>query len=149
MAIRAFITTWSLIDSEIHNPIVDHIDTQPDMGIICSMIYPDADSNGLPDKPMVLILVESQQVDGHALEQLKNLNGVTLVPGIRPDKRMASIPPSVSSDIDGLVNAFGIPKSVVTGANNYSDFLGGISKYISPNNSGLASYIQKRPLEFG
>ncbi len=149
MAIRAFLSTWSLVDDEIHNPIVDHIDTQPDMGITCSMIYPDADVNGLPDKPMVLILVESQQVHGPVLEQLKNLDGVTLIPGQRPDKKMNSLPPSVANDIDGVVSSFGIPRSVVTGATAYSDFLGGIAKYVSPNSTGLSQYIQRRPLEFG
>lgn len=149
MAIRAFLTTWSLIDGVIHNPIVDHIDTQPDMGIIPSMIYGDADSNGLPDKPTVMVVVESTQVDGHMLETLKNVEGVTLIPGMRPDKTMSKIPPSVAGDIDGLAAQFGIPHSVVTGATTYAQFLAGVAKQINQNTTALDAYIAKRPLEFG
>lgn len=149
MAIRAFITTWTLIDGQIHNPIVDHIDTQPDMGIICSMVYGDADANGLPDKAEVLVLVESNQVSGHVLEKLGNIQGVTLIPGQRPEKAIKGMPPSVRADIDGLVSAHKIPQSVVTGATSFGDMLRAMEKYISPNANGVTTYIAKRPTEFG
>lgn len=149
MAIRAFLTTWSLVGNEIHNPIIDHVDTQPNMGIILSMTYPDADANGIPDKPVVLVLVESNQVAGPVLEQLKNVDGVTLIPGQRPDKRMSTIAPSVRNDIDGLVALHKLPQSVVTGATTYGDFLGSISRYVSPNAVGVQRYIALRPAEFG
>lgn len=149
MAIRAFLTTWTLVDGEIHNPIVDHIDTQPNMGLICSMIYGDADGNGLPDKPTVMVIVESTQIAGQAIEVLKNVEGVTLIPGQRPDKHMASLPPSVASDIDGLAAQYGIPRSVVTGATTYAQFLAGVAKQINQNATALDAYIAKRPLEFG
>ncbi len=149
MAIRAFLTNWTLVNGVITNPIVEHLDTQPDMGIIPSMIYGDADGNGLPDKPVAMVIVESGQVEGHMLETLKNVEGVTLIPGQRPDKTMAKLPPSVAGDIDGLASQFGIPRSVITGATTYDQFLIGLAKHINQNTTALDRYISKRPLEFG
>ena len=149
MSIRAFLTTWQLIGSDIHNPIIDHIDSQPDLGIIASMIYPDADANGLPDKPLVLILVESQQVPGAVLEQLRNLAGVTLIPSARPDKPIATLPPSAKSDLDGLAAAHGIPQSAINNAATLGEALTNIEKYIAPNSNGVARYLAARPAEFG
>lgn len=149
MAIRAFITNWSLVNGSVTNPILDHLDTQPDMGITLSMIYPDANADGLPDKPLVLVMAESDRVGGGVLESLKNLAGVTLIPGARHDKHIATLPPSAKADIDGLASAFKIPASVVTGSTTMSDLIGGIEKYICPNSNGVAHYLATRPAEFG
>lgn len=82
MAIRAFIAPWTLVGNEVHNPIVDHVDTLPNMGIVCSMIYPDADENGVPDGATVLVAVQSDQITGAEIEQMMaSLDGVTLIPG--------------------------------------------------------------------
>lgn len=149
MPIRAFISSWQLVDGEIHNPILDHVDTQADMGITLSMIYPDADANGLPDKPVVLVLAESHQVPGPVLEQLGNLDGVDLVPPQRPNKRINTLPAAARADLEALVSRHKIPQAVVTGATTIGDALAAIEKHLAPSSNGVARYLVQRAAEFG
>ena len=148
MAIRAFLTTWTLVDGEIHTPIVDHIDTQPDMGIIVSLIT-DNGADGLPDGPLILALVESNRVAGAALEVLGNLEGVDLIPPQRPDKKISSLPASARANLDDLVARNKIPASAVTGSDTLGDVLRAIEAHIFPASNGVARYLAARPAEFG
>jgi len=58
VAIRVFLTTWSVIDNTVINPVTTKVETLPPLAIVCSMVYPDAGANGLPDGPRALVIVD-------------------------------------------------------------------------------------------
>jgi len=145
MAIRAFVTTWSVDDlpngqRQIHNPIVDYIDANVTEPITCSMHYPDADNAGLPNRNRVLILVRSTVIPVATLDSLGNLTGVKLIPPYRFNKPISEIPDNVVQGIKDAIVAEGIPLSALAGMTIYGDFYRKIAKYFNVSHSGFGNY---------
>ena len=126
--IRAFITTWSIVDNHVVNPIVDYVDTlslaEP---ITCNMYYPDADANGIPDKPYVLVIVKGPV----GIEQLKNLAGVKMIPAYGFNTPVSEIPSAVKTAIKDEMVSKGVPLSAFADVVVYGDFLKRLAKYFS------------------
>jgi len=137
MAIRAFISTWSLAGDRIENPIVDYVDTLPNQGIVCNMYYPDADGNGIPDKDRVLIIVRGPKV---TIETIKDLTGVKMLPAYRFDKPISEIPQNVKNAIKTAITNEGIPLSALSGLVVYGDFMKKVARYFSVNHKGFGHY---------
>lgn len=141
--IRAFITTWSgEAGGRVTNPIVEYVDqvdpqvlTQP---VICSMHYPDADENGLPDKDKVLVIVQG----GPEIENLNNLQGVRMLPAYRFQKPVSEIPQNVRNAIISAVENEGIPRSALAGIEVYGDFLKKVARYFNVNHQGFGRHIE-------
>jgi|GEM_PF-3697158 len=149
--IRAFISTWQLVGDQVTNPIVDYVDTLPPAQtvaerIICSMHYPDADANGLPDKNRVLVIVEGPIT----IEGLAQLPGVKMLPAYRFRKPIGEIPAAVRHAIKTQLQAEGIPLSALSGIRVYGDFLRAVARYFNTSHSGFGRHIEiNREAEFG
>jgi len=143
--IRAFITTWSGVKGgTVSNPIIDYVDTLPNMGIICSMHYPDTDADGLPDKPRVLVIVEGPP----AIENLNNLAGVKMLPAYRFSKPISEIPQNVIDTVKSAIVNEGIPLSALSGIVVYGDFLKKIARYFNASHAGFGRYETVNDLDF-
>lgn len=122
--IRAFLSTWSLVGSEVHNPIVDYIDVQPPMGIVCNMFYPDSNVDGLPDKAFLMVVMRSETHDISALaEDVGALPGVKLIPPYRLDTPMSSLNTPAKNVIRNVLLQYGLPDTLVDTSNTIGDLL--------------------------
>lgn len=151
--IRAFITTWTLSGNEITNPIRDYILTQATAGtplpVTANMFYPDADLNGFPDKPQVLVLVEGPATFGtHTLDDFKNLTGVVEIPPYSFDMLIADIPTTTVNQIKTYLTNQGIPLSALSGVVIWGDFLKKVAKYFSIGFQSFGIYETLKSADF-
>lgn len=129
---RIFLSTWSLVGNEIHNPVVDYVDTLPNMGITCMMFYPDADQNGLPDKAFVIVVMRSTTHDISALaSDLNNVTGVKLIPPKKLSTTLASLTTAQRKYVRDLLESYGIPLSAVDAATTVAELLRMTVQYAS------------------
>lgn len=147
---RAFVCTWSgSAGGRITHPILEWLENpsnDPPFEVVCSMHYPDADVNGVPDKPEVLVLVwqPTGAVDslGRNIEFLDTLAGVYMIPAYRLSKPVSEIPQPVKNDILNKLQAKGIPKSTFNDVVVYRDFLKKIAKYFKVGHIGFGNHIE-------
>jgi len=152
--IRAFITSWSQSGIDITNPIRDYILAQAAAGtplpVTASMFYPDADLNGIPDKPQVLVLVEGPATfGGHSLEDFQNLSGVVLIPPYTFGTLISSIPTTTVNNIKTYITNQGIPLSALSGVVTWGDVLKKVASYFSVNFQGFGNYETTKAADFG
>lgn len=139
--IRAFICTWSSEPlpggfRQIHNPIVDHVVANNISGVTCSMHYADADANGLPDKPRVLVMVEGPAV----IETFANLAGVRMLPNVSFNTPADSIPQAIIDEVVAGLVAEGVPSNALNVPVKYGDILRDVARYLSPSHAGFGLY---------
>lgn len=150
--LRAFITTWSAVDSgngrrRIVNPISNYIEsTDIGLTVTCSVHYPDRDIDGLPDKNRVLAIVWQQtgatNGQGQNIESFASLPGVYMLPAFRFTKPIEEIPQSVRDTIIARLQTEGIPISALADIAVYGDFLKKIVKYFQTNFDTFGAHIE-------
>lgn len=143
--IRAFITTWStvVIDGVTHvkNPITlwaEANEASVPAGTKISMLYPDADANGFPDKAWVLVIAESTG----DIEIFNSIAGVFMVlPSSYSTSLIGLSKPQQNSLKKSLTDA-GLPVSIYDNAVTYGDLLEGIASYLIPGFQGFGVHIE-------
>jgi len=133
MPARLFLSTWTgAAGGEVKNPIVDYVGTLPNDGYV-AMFYGDADGNGLPDFPLVLVLVYSKNYTGAQIETIaSNVAGVHLVPPLRWTYPLSDIPLAKLQAARTYLNNNGIDTSALTLSNTYGDLVKLIVQAIAP-----------------
>lgn len=155
MAIRAFLSTWRFVPDpingggELRNPIEDHLETQAGINVVVSYFYPDRNADGLPDKDVILVLVESPTMSGKDLEALQNVAGVTLIPAYRGNKPLSELPKPAVDAITSMMTTHKIPASTINSSATMQDVISKIAGYVSPGHAGVARYFEQRMAEFG
>lgn len=145
--IRAFITTWELVGNHIQNPIVEQGEAIVSGQFTCSMFYPDADVDGIPDGTHVLILVKGANP---TIEDLAALPEVKMLPKYRFSKPVSEIPTGVKQVIKDYVVARGIaPSSVFDGVEVYGDFLKKLVKSFQVGFKGFGRCETEYDEDFG
>lgn len=140
--IRAFICKWSLVDNNtrVMHPILAWFEaneaTAP--AATLSMHYPDADQDGVPDKPYVLVLVEGPP----EIEQLDNLAQTWMLPPWRFSKPVSELTTVQRGAILTKIDNAGIPRSHFAGVETYGDFLKKVAKYFCVSHSGFGGHYE-------
>lgn len=143
--IRAFITTWALVENQIQNPIVEYINAnQLSDPVTCSMFYPDHNGDGVPDKNRVLILVHGQV----EIEQLALLAGVRMLPAYSFQKPITEIPQNIIDTVKTAIVNEGIPLSALSGIVIYGDFLKKVANYFDATFKDFGRYENVLSVEF-
>lgn len=134
------------------NPIQSWIESNntPDsplgLNVILSMHYPDADADGLPDKPRVLVLAwqptGATTTNGQNIEDLSALSGVYMLPAYRFQKPISEIPQAVKDEVKTRLQNNGIPLSALSGIEVYGDFLRKVAKYFSVSHQGFGRHVE-------
>jgi len=138
MIIRAFLSTWSGVKGgDVITPIHSYLENRTEL-VTCWMHWPDANTDGLPDKNRVLVIVRGPLI----IEQLGNLVGVKMLPAYRFDKPISEIPQAIKDVIKTAIVAEGIPLSALAGIEVYGDFMRKVAKYFNPNHKGFGSFIE-------
>lgn len=140
--IRAFICGWEFIPERmcVTNPFVE-------LGVPCSMIYPDADADGLPDGPHVLVFVKADGVDTDALNAL---DGVYMFPPHPFDMPMSEVSQAVKDEVLGLCVANNwMPAEPLFTAQTYGDCLKLLAAHFQSGFVGFGVYEVERAAEFG
>ena len=140
MAIRAFITTWSLNGNRVENPIVNYVDTLPAQGITCSMYYPDADQNGLPDKNFLIVLMRSDQLTGAELETIGAAAGALVIDAQTYNKQLSSLNNGQQNKYKNLITNQGAPISIWDNSVTFGDLLVNYIKYLNPSFQGFGDH---------
>lgn len=151
MAIRAFITTWSLDTGAVTNPITAFIDARGETRQLELLTYaPSTTIDGVPDKNRLLVILRSTEIQASELEQLGALSGVRLVPPFPFSTPIADIPAAIRLGIRNAILAEGIPLEALANINTWGDFLRRVAKYfnVSFNNFGRSLEIDLAD-EFG
>ena len=148
--IRAFITSWIYIpeESRVTHSIAEVYDAVcPNVPATISMFYPDADANGLPDGPHVLIFIESESP---AIEQLDTLDGVYMFPPHSFNAPMADVSQAVKDEVLTLcsVNNW-MPVDPLFTAETYGDCLRLLAKSFQIGFVSFGKYEVERAAEFG
>lgn len=130
--IRIFLSTWSLDGNTIRNPVVDYVDSQPNLGITCMMYYPDADQDGLPDKSFVIVVMRSvtHDISGIA-NDLNSQPGVKLIPPGKLSTPLSSLTNPQRKYVRDLLTSYGIPLSAVDAATTVGELLRMVVRYAS------------------
>lgn len=140
--IRAFISTWGLVDNKLTTPILlkfnemnqEAFDNNlPIKKITCSMHWPDSDRDGIPNKNRVLTLVESPD----DIQFFRQLIGVKMLPAYRFQKPISEIPSTIKQNIKDILVIEGIPLTTLIGIKTYGDFLKQIARYFNINHTGF------------
>ena len=151
MSARLFLSPWTgSIGGEVTNPIVDYIETFNNVGWV-SMYYGDGDADGLPDFPLVLVLVYSSNYTGAQIETLENnIPGVHLIPSIRPDYPLINIPLAKRQAIENYLNSNGIDTSSLNATSTYKDLILLIVNTLAPSHghTGLLKWAKNNQSEF-
>ena len=124
------------------------VETLPPLGIICSMVYPDADADGLPDGPNMLVIVESQQATGAQLAQLNDLPGVRMIPAHRINDSVDTLTGAQKTRIKDRLLEFDVPLTTIQSFVTVGDIFREVEKHINPNAGGLFKYVLDRASEF-
>ncbi len=145
--IRAFVTGWQLVGNQVLNPIVEQGESVVSGPFACSMVYPDADANGLPDGPHVLIFVES---DSPTIEDLDTLDGVYMFPPHAFDTPLADVPQSTKDEVLGLCASEGwMPTAPLFTAQTYGDCLKLLASHFQAGFTSFGRYEVEKAAEFG
>lgn len=148
--IRAFICPWELIaaESRITHPIVEQGESVVTGPFVCSMFYPDADADGLPDGPHVLVLVEGDSV---TIEALDSLEGVYMFPPHPFDTPLDQVPQAIKDEVVALcVQENWMPtEPLFTVAQTYGDCLKLMAKHFQSGFVSFGKYEVERAAEFG
>lgn len=106
---------------------------------VLSMHYPDAKADGTPDKPFVLVIVESQSPN---VEQLDNLADTWMLPPWRFSKPVSELSAAQRGAILTKIDNAGIPRSHFAGVQTYGDFLKLVAKYFSMSHGGFGRHYE-------
>lgn len=139
--IRAFICKWSLTGNRVIHPILEWFEANEGTAppAVLSMHYPDADVDGKPDGPYVLVLVQSPSPN---VEQLGNLAQTWMLPAWRFSKPVSELTAAQREAILSKIDNAGIPRSYFAGVQTYGQFLKKIAQYFIPNFTGFGDHIE-------
>lgn len=117
------------------------------------MYYGDADNNGLPDYPLVLVLVYSSNFTGAQIENAvaTNVPAAHLIPSIPWNTALSSIPTAKLQAARTYLTNNGIDTSSLTLQNTYGDLVKLVVNAIAPahGHPGLKDWALANLSEFG
>lgn len=149
--IRAFLTTWSLrISAEgmrVVNPVLDYLDANTlSASVRASYHYADADQDGKPDHPFLVVVVDS---DAPEMEDvLGALDGVMLSPPHALNKRTQDVPQPDKDRANGALAAAGF----VSRVDNFPDVQSvvyAVMREINPKFQGFGTRYEARAEDWG
>lgn len=153
MAARIFLCPWTgVAGGTVSNPVHDYVGTTANQGFV-AMYYGDADNNGLPDYPLVLVLVYSSNFTGAQIENnvAANVPAAHLIPPIPWNTVLSSIPTAKLQAAQTYLANNGIDTSSLTLQNTYGDLVKRVVNTIAPlhGHPGLKDWALTNAAEFG
>lgn len=130
--IRVFLTTWSVQAGVLVHGLTGVIDSVPDQQLVppterfrARLLSPDADADGLPDQPSVMLIINGDST----IEAWAELPGVDMLPPFALNQLIADIPTATVGAVIAALESHGIPYPAVQGSATAGDLLDRIIAY--------------------
>ena len=154
--IRVYISSWELRTDEagggyVWNPITDAMESLPtlpaetprDQRNSARLLYPDADADGKPDGPTVMIIAR-----GPNAEDYQGLPGVDMLPPFDLSTAISSIPQPTVDSVVAMLADHGIPFPVIEGTATAGELLDRIVGSFSPGARPITQMFAGREADF-